>query len=123
MKIRIKIHFKMYRVLFLSFLFFIFLCFSLTSYSFAGTVTYQYDNLNRLIRAKYSNGTVIAYTYDSAGNRLSKRVGKAAIPWLHLLLLVGSDLLDRFTFITGEQSQDNGSESVAGQQIAYLYRN
>jgi YD repeat-containing protein len=38
---------------------------------FAETVTYQYDDLYRLIKATYSDGTVIEYTYDAAGNRLS----------------------------------------------------
>src|SRR4030043_1784565 len=38
---------------------------------FAETVTYEYDDLYRLIRATYSDGTVIEYTYDAAGNRLS----------------------------------------------------
>ena len=44
------------------------------SSSFAGSVSYQYDELNRLIRAEYSDGTVIEYTYDAAGNRLRKEV-------------------------------------------------
>jgi YD repeat-containing protein len=35
------------------------------------TVTYEYDDLYRLIKATYSDGTVIEYTYDAAGNRLS----------------------------------------------------
>jgi len=37
----------------------------------AGNVTYEYDDLYRLIKATYSDGTVIDYTYDEAGNRLS----------------------------------------------------
>lgn len=39
---------------------------------FADTITYQYDELNRLIRVEYSNGTVIEYNYDAAGNRITK---------------------------------------------------
>jgi YD repeat-containing protein len=35
------------------------------------TITYTYDNLNRLISAKYDNGQEIKYTYDEAGNILS----------------------------------------------------
>jgi YD repeat-containing protein len=38
---------------------------------FAETVTYQYDDLYRLIKATYSDGTVIEYIYDAAGNRQS----------------------------------------------------
>jgi YD repeat-containing protein len=41
------------------------------SAAFAGSVVYAYDNLGRLSRATYSNGVVIAYAYDAAGNRTS----------------------------------------------------
>jgi YD repeat-containing protein len=37
--------------------------------AYAGSVTYTYDGLNRLIRADYEDGTVIQYIYDEAGNR------------------------------------------------------
>lgn len=40
----------------------------------AETITYEYDDLYRLIRATYSDGTVIEYTYDTAGNRLRVEV-------------------------------------------------
>jgi uncharacterized protein RhaS with RHS repeats len=33
------------------------------------TVTYTYDNLNRLTQASYSNGVGIQYSYDVMGNR------------------------------------------------------
>lgn len=36
--------------------------------------TYTYDNLNRLTKVVYSNGTTITYTYDALGNRLTKKV-------------------------------------------------
>lgn len=35
----------------------------------ASSVTYAYDALGRLIEVAYSNGTVITYSYDAAGNR------------------------------------------------------
>lgn len=35
----------------------------------AGTVTYQYDSLNRLVGVAYADGRSIAYAYDPAGNR------------------------------------------------------
>lgn len=41
------------------------------SFASAATVTYTYDNLNRLNKVDYGNGAVIEYTYDAAGNRLS----------------------------------------------------
>ena len=37
--------------------------------SYAASVTYIYDELNRLRRAEYSDGTTIEYTYDEVGNR------------------------------------------------------
>ena len=36
--------------------------------------TYTYDNLNRLTKVVYNNGTTITYTFDALGNRLSKKV-------------------------------------------------
>jgi len=38
--------------------------------SYAETVNFIYDEVNRLIRVEYGNGTVIEYTYDKTGNRL-----------------------------------------------------
>ena len=38
------------------------------------SVSYTYDTLNRLIRIDYGNGKVVEYTYDAAGNRLTKNV-------------------------------------------------
>lgn len=37
-------------------------------------VTYQYDNLNRLSRVTYDDGTRIIYSYDASGNRTRKVV-------------------------------------------------
>ena len=39
--------------------------------AFSGNVAYTYDNLGRLKTATYSNGVVITYNYDAAGNRTS----------------------------------------------------
>ena len=40
----------------------------------AGSLTYTYDNLHRLIMAEFSDGSVIEFTYDAAGNRITKEV-------------------------------------------------
>lgn len=40
--------------------------------------TYTYDNLNRLTKVVYKNGTTVAYTYDALGNRLTKKVTGAS---------------------------------------------
>ncbi|MBU1122536.1 MAG: hypothetical protein ABIH71_00360 [Candidatus Omnitrophota bacterium] len=43
------------------------------------TINYIYDELNRLTRADYSDTTFESYTYDSAGNRLTKTTEKETI--------------------------------------------
>ena len=35
----------------------------------AGSAAHTYDSLGRLSKVTYSNGTVVTYTYDAAGNR------------------------------------------------------
>ncbi len=50
----------------------LFFIFVLTSYTEA--TNYVYDELNRLIRVEYEDGTVIEYTYDKAGDRLQKAI-------------------------------------------------
>ena len=42
--------------------------------SYGATVTYTYDNLNRLTKVVYGDGTTEEFTYDAAGNRLSQVV-------------------------------------------------
>ena len=36
--------------------------------------TYTYDDLNRLVKVAYANGSSISYSYDEVGNRLSTTV-------------------------------------------------
>jgi len=51
------------------------LALALCSQAFATPVSYTYDALNRLTTANYNNGQqVITYTYDAAGNILSKAI-------------------------------------------------
>ena len=40
------------------------------SSAWPATVTFTYDNLNRLEKAEYAGGAVFDYAYDKAGNRL-----------------------------------------------------
>ena len=52
-----------------------------TSFLFAQQVTYTYDAAQRLSKADYGNGKSISYTYDKAGNLLSRTVvGGATAP-------------------------------------------
>ena len=43
----------------------------------AGSATHAYDSLGRLSQVSYSNGVVITYVYDAAGNRTSYVVSGA----------------------------------------------
>jgi YD repeat-containing protein len=45
-----------------------------------GAVTYSYDAGGRLTKADYGNGVVISYTYDKAGNLLSRTVVSGGAP-------------------------------------------
>jgi YD repeat-containing protein len=47
--------------------------------SVAETINYTYDSLNRIVREERSNGAVIVYAYDSAGNRTSKVVSGSPV--------------------------------------------
>ena len=52
----------------------VFLCLHLSAPGSATTAQYTYDNLNRLVKVQYSDGTVIQYSYDAVGNRLTQEV-------------------------------------------------
>jgi YD repeat-containing protein len=52
----------------------VFLCLLWVAPGIAGTAQYTYDSSNRLVQVQYDNGVTIRYTYDAAGNRLSRQV-------------------------------------------------
>ncbi len=37
----------------------------------AGTTTYKYDTLGRVIEVDYPDGSIVTYTYDKNGNRIA----------------------------------------------------
>ena len=37
----------------------------------SSAVVYEYDDLNRLVKATYEDGSATEYTYDEVGNRLN----------------------------------------------------
>lgn len=55
-------------------LFFQFTSFIVVNEVASANVIYTYDNNGRLISAEYSDGTAIFYSYDAAGNRITKEV-------------------------------------------------
>lgn len=65
--------------------------------SFADSMTYTYDDLNRLKQVLYSDGTIV-YDYDEVGNRLQKGVYKPITPDFQAAPTIGySPLLVTFT--------------------------
>jgi len=50
------------------------------------SITYNYDNLNRIISADYGNGTVVNYTFDANGNRLTESVNSNSIMNVKIVL-------------------------------------
>jgi len=40
-------------------------------------ITYVYDKLDRVVEVRHSDGTLVRYTYDAAGNRTSAVVTPA----------------------------------------------
>lgn len=43
----------------------------LGSAALAGTTTYKYDALGRVVEVDYPDGSIVYYSYDAAGNRTS----------------------------------------------------
>jgi YD repeat-containing protein len=56
------------------------LLFALAVFSYAETATYIYDELNRLKRVEYTDGTAIEYSYDKVGNRLGVTIFETEPP-------------------------------------------
>ena len=42
------------------------------------SVSYTYDDLNRLTEVSYSNGVKVKYTYDALGNRMTRTITKSS---------------------------------------------
>ena len=81
----------------------------------AATVTYTYDNLHRLSKADYGNGTVIEYSYDPAGNRLNQRVSHQT-PQISSFTPTGDNVTvspDSNTTITFSEVLSSGNTTVS----------
>ena len=89
------------------------------STSFASNMTYAYDNLNRITKVDYGNGTVASYTYDNAGNRLRLATTKSPV------IKVATALLNFTNQNVGTQSaaqsvtvENNGSSNLTINSLA-----
>jgi len=58
--------------------------------SFADSISYTYDDLNRLTKTQYGSGTVIEYTYDEVGNRLQKKITDTTAPTGTIVINAGA---------------------------------
>jgi YD repeat-containing protein len=51
-----------------------------------GATTNTYDSLNRLTSVTYGNGTIINYSYDAAGNMISRTVASGVVEFYNTTL-------------------------------------
>jgi RHS repeat-associated protein len=68
------------------------------------TIVYEYDPLNRLTSATYSDGRYFEYTYDSVGNRLSEATDSGTVEYDY-------DVANRLEYVDGQPYtwDDNGN--------------
>lgn len=80
--------------------------------SYGATLTYTYDNLNRVIKVDYGSGITEEYTYDAAGNRLSLlvKVPDSAPPTGSITINSGA-MYTNATSVTSTLSCDDGTGS------------
>ena len=83
---------------------------------YADTTNYIYDELNRLKRVEYEDGSVIEYGYDSAGNRLTLSITQETISTPSTPAGPSSGFTDTsYTYTTG------GSSSSLEHSVQYLF--
>jgi len=84
--------------------------------SYSETVSYVYDDLNRLIRVQYEDGTVIEYGYDNTGNRLTLSVTQESVSIPSTPTGPTSGMIDTsYTYTTG------GSSSNLNHSVQYFF--
>lgn len=88
----------------------------------AATAIYSFDTLNRLTAAVYSDGSSEAFTYDPAGNRLS-RITRAATTNVDITPpsvpagLVTNDFSPSQVSISWDPAVDTGGSGLAGYEV------
>jgi YD repeat-containing protein len=88
----------------------------------ATAFTYSYDSLNRLTNAVSSDGSTESYSYDNAGNRLSRSTSAATVqvdttpPSVPANLVTNNFTPSRLSF-DWDRSSDTGGSGLAGYQI------
>lgn len=82
----------------------------------AATLTYSYDSLNRLTNASYSDGALESYSYDDAGNRLTRiltTLPDTTAPSIPTNINISTNTHDEIT-LRWSKSTDIGSAGMAG---------
>ena len=79
------------------------------------SVTYIYDNSNRLEKAQYEGGTVIEYTYDKTGFRLTENAISSLRNVIYILKILTG------TAPQGEYSTEdiNGDGEIGMEELIY----
>jgi YD repeat-containing protein len=89
---------------------------------FSSTFTYSYDSLNRLANAAYADGSRESYSYDPAGNRLSRTTSAATVtvdvtpPSVPVNLTTNGFTPSQLS-IVWNRAFDTGGSGLAGYQI------
>jgi len=86
-----------------------------TSLAPAASVTYTYDTLDRVIRAVYTDGTVITYTYDAVGNMLTRSVGTGGASLPTVTTGAASAVASAGATLNGTVSSNGASTTVTFQ--------
>lgn len=90
--------------------------------SYAATFTYTYDSLSRLTNAAYSDGSAESYSYDPAGNRLSRVTSAATTnidttaPSIPVSLVTNTFTPSQIS-ISWARSFDTGGSGLAGYNV------
>ena len=80
--------------------------------------TYEYDQLGRLVRVNYGNGSHIEYSYDLAGNRTSRNVSNASVATGSVQVSVDPDTAAwTFTDSLGVVHNGTGDSTVSGVPV------
>jgi len=87
----------------------------LPSTSFARNMTYTYDNINRIKQVDYGNGTIVDYSYDLAGNRLSQKITAATASTGSIKINGGASYTNSNSVVLNLSATDNSGSAVSMQ--------